>query len=146
MNLLLLAQAATAAASDLVFAEPASIGQQLLTSFLSPAGLAAGLGVVGSILGLIVGNSEVRRRRVALATNAAFHIVEDIAAEDTSDNALDKVALGLKALNEYMLAHGWRPAKPGEQEVAKLNFKVLNGQAEAATSVAANAIAAAATP
>jgi hypothetical protein len=85
----------------------------------------------------------VRRRRIALAAYHAFHVVEDLAAETTT-TADDKVAAGLQALDAYLLANGWRPAKAGEQEVAKLEFQALNGEAKAEEKVRTNAAVAAA--
>lgn len=133
-----LAQAAAPAAPG--------IGQHLLDLVLSPAGLAMGVGAIGSVLGLIFGASEVRRRRVALGVYHAFHVVEDAAAETEGTDALDKAAAGLKALNEWMVAQGWRPLKPGEEVVAKLGFTALNGQTKVSEKVAAAAVEAASPP
>ena len=133
-----LAQAAAPAAPG--------IGQHLLDLVLSPAGLAMGVGAIGSVLGLIFGASEVRRRRVALGVYHAFHVVEDASAETEGTDALDKAAAGLKALNEWMVAQGWRPLKPGEEVVAKLGFTALNGATKVSEKVAAAAVEAARPP
>lgn len=74
----------------------------------------------------------VRRRNIALGTYYVFHIVEDIADAitdgSTTDKVFDKAAEGLKQFDNYMKANGWRPLKPGEQEVALLKFKALHGE------------------
>ena len=119
-----------------------SLGQTLLDMLLSPSGLAMLVGAVGSVLGLVLGADVVRRRRVALAAYHAFHIVEDLASE-TDNKVDDKVAEGLKALDAYLVANGWRPLKPGETEVAKLTFTAMNGASKLAEKVAAGAIEAA---
>lgn len=119
-----------------------SLGQTLLDMLLSPSGIAMLVGAVGSVLGLVLGADVVRRRRVALAAYHAFHIVEDLASE-TDNKVDDKVAEGLKALDAYLVANGWRPLKPGETEVAKLTFTSLNGSSKLAEKVTAAAIEAA---
>lgn len=120
-------------------AVPPSAGEQLLSFALSPSGIASIVGTLGTVLGLVVGGGELRRRRVALAVNAAFHIVEDLAAATDGQDGFDKAEQGLKALDQYLLAHGWRAAKLGEQDVAKLQFSALNGAQKAATKTYADA-------
>lgn len=119
----------------------------MLSALLGMVLSAKGLGVMASIVAVVLGavgiNNEVRRRRLALGAYYAFHIVEDLAAETEGEDALDKVAAGLKALDSYFLANGFRPPKPGEQEVAKLQFTALNGAQQAAIKVQAAAIDAA---
>lgn len=137
MNFFLFAAATVANLGEAVVAPSApSLGAGLLSALLSPGGIAAALAVLGSILGAILGPSEVRRRRVALGAYYAFHIVEDIDGEAQS-TTLDKVAEGLKQVDAYFVANGWRPLKPGEQAVAKLQFTALNGQAVAAAKATA---------
>jgi hypothetical protein len=110
----------------------------LLDALFSPGGITALVSVVMAGMALVVGSSEVRRRRVALATYHAFHIVEDLDTEAPGP-ALDKVKTGLEAADKYMLANGWRALKPGEQEVAKMGFQSLNGLAASAAKVGAQA-------
>lgn len=139
--ILILAAATVANLGEAVTAPTGpSLGASLLSALLSPGGVAAALAVLGAILGAILGPSEVRRRRVALGAYYAFHIVEDIDKESTNPT-LDKVATGLKALDQYFVANGWRPLKPGEQEVAKLQFTALNGQTVAAAKATATGVA-----
>lgn len=123
-----------------------SIGQHLLDLVLSPSGLGTGLGAIVTVVGLIFGANEVRRRRIALGVYHAFHVVEDAAAETEGTDAFDKVTAGLKALNEWMVAQGWRPLKPGEEVVAKLGFTALNGATKVSEKVAAAAVEAASPP
>lgn len=120
------------------------VGQQLLDLLFSEKGLGL-LAVIVGALGTIIGTTEIRRRRIALAVYHAFHVVEDVSKE-TETTADDKVAAGLKALDAYLLANGWRPAKPGEQEVAKLGFTALNGAAAAAVKAQTKAILEASKP
>lgn len=124
------------AASDLVVSAPPSLASTILAGLLSPGGLAALVSVGGAVLALVVGAGEVRRRRVALAAYHAFGIAEDLHAELPESTTITKVELGLKALNEYLLAHGWRPAKPDEQAVAKLTWSSMNGQTNLLTAPA----------
>jgi hypothetical protein len=112
--------------------------QQFLDALLTPSGIATAASLVAAALGLVLGNNAVRRRRLALAAYHAFHVVEDLSLETTS-TADDKVAAGLKALDAYLLAQGWRAAKPGEQEVARLTFTALSGEAKLETKIRADA-------
>lgn len=83
------------------------------------------------LLAALLGTGAVRRRRVALATYHAFHIVEDLAAECRASGKefpyLTKAQAGLAYANEWMKANGWRPLKPGEEERAQLGFKSMHG-------------------
>jgi len=105
---------------------PASPFAGLLDQFLSPSGIAS---IVGALAAFVFGVwklGDVRKKQVATGAYYAFHLVEDLAA--TTENTIDdKVAAGLKALDQYMVANGWRPLKPGEQEVAKLTFSAMHG-------------------
>lgn len=87
--------------------------------------------VVSAVLGLaaMFVSGEVRRRRVALAVYHAYHIVVDIDHEASGNSTLDKIATGLKAADDWMIANKWRPLTTEEQDVAKLDFKAINGQA-----------------
>lgn len=100
--------------------------KEQILSLLTAQNIAVAVGVLVSVLGFFLGSSELRRRRVALAVFHAFHIAEDIANETPGEDAFDKVAAGLKAADDYMKANGWRALKPGEAEVAKLQFKSMN--------------------
>jgi len=114
-----------------------------VSSSIISAALGFGLDHLGTLLGAILSIGAVgtfltaqRKRRIALATYHAFHIVEDIDAETGGTmGAVQKVDQGLKALDAYMLAQGWRPAKEGEQQVAKLTFTSMNAQANAAKAI-----------
>jgi hypothetical protein len=114
--------------------------QELIRKLVDLAFSETGLATLGvftlSALALVLGEGAVRRRRVALATYHAFHIVEDLAAEcRTGGQAfpfLDKASAGLRFADEWMRTHGWRPLKPGEQQRAQLAFKSLHGEAKVA--------------
>ena len=115
----------------------------LLKLALTPEGIASIVAAVGALLGLIAGTAEIRRRRIALAVNAAFHIAEDLAAAiDGEDDGFDKAAAALKAMDQYLVANGWRIAKPGEVVAAQLQFSALNGVQKVAEKVAVNSITA----
>lgn len=115
------------------------------SKFVTPEGIAS---VVVTVLGLVGGAlhlSNQRKQQIAIVTQHAFHGVEDFAA--TTENTVDdKIAAGLKIADEWMRAQGWRPLKPGEQEVVKLGFKAINGASALQEKVQANALEAAVTP
>ena len=117
--------------------------QHLLDLALSPSGLSALVLVLGGIAALVLGPSEVRRRRVAKALHHGFLIAEEIAAETEGEDVVDKVAAALKAADAYCVANGWRALKPGEVAVGKLEFSALNGAQKAAEKIQANALEAA---
>jgi hypothetical protein len=87
------------------------------------------------LLAAFLGPAEVRRRRVALATYHAFHMVEDLVAECRASGRefpyLNKARAGLAFANEWMRANGWRPLKGGEEDRAQLGFKSLHGERKA---------------
>lgn len=120
-----------------------AVGQALL-GFLSPGGVATGLGLVLSLIGGMVWFSDRRKRLVALGAYYAFHVVEDVGNEIEGDDGFDKTARYLKELDAWMLAHGWRPLKPGEVDSAKLQASALHGVEVAKTKVAEAAASAAA--
>ena len=125
-----------------VVAPAPTVGAKLLELVTTPSGLGTIVMLVFGALGGLLGTNEVRRRRVALGVYHAFHIVEDLSKE-TETTVDDKIAAGLKAADEYLVANGWRPLKPGEVAVAKLGFSALNGASKLAEKVQANAIEAA---
>lgn len=128
---------------EVIPAPAPTIGGKLLDLVTSPTGLGTIATIVLGALGGLLGTNEIRRRRVALGVFHAFHIVEDIGAEIPGDDAFDKVARGLKAADDYLVANGWRPLKPGEQQVAKLGFQSLNGASKLAEKVQTAALEAA---
>jgi hypothetical protein len=104
----------------------------VVDAVLSPGGIAA---LLLFALASLLGPSAVRRRRVALAAYHAFNIVEDLAAECRESGKdfpyLTKAHAGLAFANEWMVANGWRPLKPGEEGRAQLAFKSLHGEQKA---------------
>lgn len=126
----------------------ADAGSSILDVLLTPGNIGIALGVVASGIGLFAGGSwlsTTRKRRIALAAFHAFHMVEDIAAEDPEENIVDKAARGLEIVDEWMRANGWRSLKPGEHALVRLEFKSLHGTQKAkekALSVALGAVAA----
>lgn len=119
-------------------APPSAFGQ-LAEQFLSPTGVMAILATLLTIIGSFIGLSVNAKRRVALGSYHAFHVVEDIAAE--TDTPIDNKAVPyLKALNDYFLANNWRAPKPAEQQQALLLAKELSGEEKSKQKVAAAAI------
>lgn len=119
--------------------------RSLLEQFLSPAGVAAALGVVLSVVGGLVWLTTKRKRVVALAAYHAFHIVEDVGNEFDGEDGFDKTARYLRELDAFMVANGWRPLRQGEVSSAKLQAKALHGVEVAKAKVAEAAAAAAST-
>ena len=118
-------------------------GSSILDALLTPGNIGIALGVVASGVALFAGGtwlSATRKRRVALAAYHAFPVVEDIAAEDPEENIVDKAARGLQVVDEWMRANGWRPLKPGEQELVRLEFKSLHGAQKAEEKVQEQAL------
>ena len=140
MFLAALAFPVLAFAQDTAPAAP-SIWTQLWGFVTSPAGL----GLIGTLVTAVAGMfglSVVRKRQLALLAYHAFHIVNDIDNELGTDK-LDKVVAGLKTANEWALAQGWRPLKPGEEQLVKLHFQALHGAEKQAVKVATEAALAA---
>ncbi|TQF08746.1 hypothetical protein FJV41_48295 [Myxococcus llanfairpwllgwyngyllgogerychwyrndrobwllllantysiliogogogochensis] len=130
---------AVLAAPPALAAEGTSPPDSILSSLLTPGVIGTGLSIILGAVGLFFGGKEwltARRKRI-VATGAyhAFHIVEDWAALDESENAVDKAAKGLHVLDEWMRTNGWRPLKPGEEELAKMAFKTLHGEQKVAEKV-----------
>lgn len=139
----LLALPFAAAAQEQVFPPaPAATGiGAALAGLLTPGNLGLALGAVLSLIGGFQFFSEKRKRIVAKAAYYAFHMVEDIGAEIDGDDAFDKTATYLKKVDEFMVANGWRPLKPGEVEVAKMSASTLHGVEVAKAKVAEAAAA-----
>lgn len=117
-------------------------GQRMLELLMSPAGMGIVGGIVTAVLGLFGFNTasavnERRRLRVAQGASIAFHVVEDIGAMIDGEDGFDKVARGLKEVDAWFVANGWRPLKPGEQERVKAQFQAMNGASKLAEKVGA---------
>jgi hypothetical protein len=148
MALLFLFAPAVTLAQDVAATAPAGLGAiwvSALAWLLTPAGLSTAIAVLGGGATLIFGGKAiVWELRFAKFVKNAFNVVEDLNTDPALVGKLDKEAAGLKALNDLMVAKGWRPPTADEQAQAKLAFRVMNGEAEAATAVQANALIAAA--
>lgn len=116
------------------FAQEALPAPSLWSQLLSPGNVALALGGALTLLGLLLGPSEVRRRRVAKAVYRAFQIVNDV-DEERGDAALDKPVAGLKAANEWMKANGWRELTLEEQALARLEFSAMHGEEKQAVKL-----------
>ncbi len=142
-----------AAHAQTVLPAPAQSGiGGLLAGFLSPGGIATGVGVILGVLGGFQFFSAKRKRILALAAFHAFHIVEDIDNELDDGTAakatFDKAAAGLKQVDAYLVANGWRPMKPGEVPAQALALQAIHGGeiAKAKVAVAAAEATVAASP
>ncbi|WP_223644409.1 hypothetical protein [Corallococcus sp. EGB] len=136
LTALLTAPAALAQAST-------GTSSSILDALFTPTAIGIALGAVTSAVGLFAGGTwltERRKRRIALAAYHAFHVVEDIAAEDPAENLVDKAARGLQVVDEWMRSNGWRPLKPGEQSLVKLQFSALHGEQKAEEKVQEQAL------
>ncbi len=51
-------------------------------------------------------------------------------------DGFDKAAAGLKKVDEYMVANGWRPLKPGEVQLAQMQLQAIHGGEVAKAKVA----------
>lgn len=126
---------ALAFAQDTAPAAGPSVLQTLAAQFLTPTGIATIVGTIASIIFGLWKLTDLRRKQLAQGVYHAFHFVEDLSV--TTENTIDdKVAAGLKALDDYFRANGWRPLKPGEAELAKLGFTALNGETKVAEKLA----------
>ncbi|MBE4749412.1 hypothetical protein G4177_14695 [Corallococcus sp. ZKHCc1 1396] len=134
---------ATLDAAPVLLAQ-ASTSSVLLDALLTPTNITLALGLVAGAVGLFFGGSTwltTRRKRiVATVAFHAFHVVEDIAALDESENGFDKAAKGLEVADSWMKANGWRPLKPRELAAVKLEFKSLHGAQSAEVKVRAEAM------
>lgn len=115
----------------------------LLASIFTPGNIVTAAGVVLSLVGGFAWFTANWKRRLALATYHAFHIVEDIGNEKEGDDGFDKTARALAEVNKFFVTNGWRPPKPGELELAKLQLSSLHGAEVAKAKVAIAAATAA---
>lgn len=128
------------ALADVPVAVPAA---SPFSGLFSMQGLGGLLTLVAGALGTMKWLSERRKRIVAKVAHYAFLITEDAGNEIDGDDVFDKAAHALKVIDEYMVANGWRPLRPGEVAVAKLELSASHG-AEVAKAKVAEAAAVAA--
>lgn len=107
--------------------------------FTPEALVGAAVTLIGGIFGGAKWLSARRKKLIALATYHAFHMTEDACNETEGEDVFDKVKFALMKADEYMVANGWRPLKPGEVTRAKLGFQALHGEQIAAAKVIAKA-------
>lgn len=115
-KLTLAAALAVVLTSPVALADTGSSASSILDMVLTPAGIGTAMTVLATLAGLAFGGkqwlTERRKLHVALGAYHAFHVVEDIAAENPERNRWDKAAEGLQVLDAWMVAQGWRPLKP----------------------------------
>lgn len=117
-----------------ILAQAASAAPSLLSKLfdlVTPGSVGAVLAVVLSAIGGFQFFTEKRKKAVALATYYGFHVVEDVVDNLDDGAAKDgfaKVDTALKAVDEWMVANGWRPLKPGEVSAAKIQLSAIAGE------------------
>lgn len=112
----------------------------MFAQFLTPTGIASAVVTVLGLVGGLLGLSTLRKRQVAIVTQHAFFGVEDF-AKTTESTIDDKIAVGLKFANDWMLAQGWRPLSEREAKVVQLGFNALHGSTLVAERAVAPAVA-----
>ncbi len=119
-----------------------SIFDLVKTNFLTPSGLAGLVITIIGIAGKFAWATEKRKRIIALGVKDSFAIVEDIhneLDEGPAKDGFDKAARGLQELDKWLVAQGWRPASPQEQQVAALALQAIHGGEIAKAKVIATA-------
>lgn len=101
--------------------------EAIIAALGGPAGLGA---IVGSILlfffrAVFKDRAEAKERLFKTAVEVAYNVVNDISAR-TDNKVDDKVALGLKALRDFMSLNG-QSVSPVDEEKAKLLFQAMHG-------------------
>ncbi len=122
--------------TDSTTATAPSMFSKLVDQFVTPGGVGSLLALVASVIGGLSWFSSKRKAQISLAVYHAFHCAEDEGNEIEGEDVFDKAARALKVVDEYMVGHGWRPLKPGETAVAKLELSSIAGQAVAKTAIA----------
>ena len=103
----------------------------MVEAIIAALGGPAGIGViVGSVLlfffrAIFKDRAEAKEKLFKTAVEVAYNVVNDIAAR-TDNKVDDKVALGLKALKDFMALNG-QSVSAVDEEKAKLLFQEMNG-------------------
>lgn len=103
----------------------------MVEAIIAALGGPGGIGViVGSVLlfffrAIFKDRAEAKERLFKTAVEVAYNVVNDIASR-TDNKVDDKVALGLKALKDFMALNG-QPVSPVDEEKAKLLFQAMHG-------------------
>jgi len=108
-----------------------------ILSFLSSGSTIAG--IVATVFAVVFGFwklADVRKKQLSIVFHHAYLAVADLAATTEGEDALDKVAAGLKAADEYAVANGWRALSEAEKARAKLSFSAQHGAEVLATKIA----------
>lgn len=92
-----------------------------------PAGIGAILGAVILYIFRNLWKENLDRKEALFKTGVeiAFNVVNDIASR-TENKVDDKVALGLKALKDYLALNGQKLSTTDEEK-AKILFQAMNG-------------------
>ena len=103
----------------------------MVEAIIAALGGPAGIGViVGSVLlfffrAIFKDKAEAKEKLFKTAVEVAYNVVNDIAAR-TNNKVDDKVALGLKALKDFMALNG-QSVSAVDEEKAKLLFQAMHG-------------------
>lgn len=117
---------------------PSSRSSAALDRFLSPSGILSVLGGLGGLTGLVAWLTQRRKKFIAYAIHHGFMIAENAGIEDDEeDSKVDKAAIALKAIDEWMLKNGWRPLTPEEKLIAELQLQAKHGEEVAKAKVQA---------
>jgi hypothetical protein len=93
-----------------------------------------GPGGVGALLGAVLlfffravfkDKADAKEKLFKTGVEVAYNIVNDVAAR-TQNKVDDKIALGLKALKDFMALNG-QSVSPVDEEKAKLLFQAMHG-------------------
>lgn len=101
--------------------------EAIIAALGGPAGLGA---LVGAVLlfffrAIFKDRAEAKEKLFKTGVEVAYNIVNDIAAR-TQNKVDDKIALGLKALKDFMALNG-QSVSPVDEEKAKLLFQAMHG-------------------
>lgn len=103
----------------------------MVEAIIAALGGPAGVGViVGSVLlfffrAIFKDRADAKEKLFKTAVEVAYNVVNDIAAR-TDNKVDDKVALGLKALKDFMALNG-QSVSAVDEEKAKLLFQAMHG-------------------
>ena len=112
----------------------AAVDLSPLKGLITPDNIIEGLLAVLAVVAGLIHLSDKRKRLVATGAYYAFHIVNDLDSQGVLKAS--KVETGLQKVDAWMVANGWRPLNPGEQEIAKMQFSAMNGSTKVAVPIA----------
>ena len=98
----------------------------LLELLLKPESMAIFVTALMFLVKMLLGEKFTRNQKLfEMGVDVAYNIVNDL-AKRTPNQVDDKVALGLKALQDWFHAHG-QVLSAAQSDKAKLLFQAMNG-------------------